>query len=730
MTPTTITGKIERFVYSKPEDGFAVARIYAKDNNPSHLTAVGPISQFRTGQAVTLTGEWVNSARFGEQLKVIEAVAIRPTTADGITQHLADAGIPGVGYGKAKRITAAFGDQTLDIIETAPERLASVPGLSEEQIKALHEYMAESKEMAEFSAWMRKLGVGPKTSKKIFDQYKRRARQVINENPYTLADDIDGVGFAVADQIAGSVGFAAASPFRIRAGIRHVLKEASGQQGHTCLPPDELTASASEILGLPIPTIEPVLSAMTDPNNPMYGAALDGGMVYSLAMLDAERSVAAKVKALMQAPALFERADIERILDADEKSRGADFRYNEAQREAILRLAAANIVIITGGPGTGKTTILKGIIEVLKNRGLEVNLGSPTGRAAQRMEEATGVPAQTIHRLLGFNPFEGGFTVNEDNPLSGSVIIDETSMLDIQLADSLFKAVPPGTPLILVGDVDQLPSVGPGAVLRDLIAAGVPTQFLKVIMRQAAGSMIISNSHRINRGEMPLTAATAEEARTADYHFIVREDPNDVAAEVVKLVTDRIPKMKGYKTTEEVIRNIQVLAPQRRGETGVTALNKALQSALNVNESYILVGEDKLKPGDKVQVMKNIYDLGVFNGETGIVDRVDVKAKTVVVAFRRRNMVEVVTFEQKQHEHLALAYATTVHKAQGSEYETVVFVAHAQAWNMLARNLIYTGVTRAKKMCVVVGQPKAVEKAVGNVMLDERHSRLRERVQS
>lgn len=733
----TLEVTIDRFFFSNAESGYGVARAIEKGTK-KQITLAGPLVQFRPRQNVTVTGEWTSHPKFGDQFKVAEAVGVRPSTTDGIIQYLADIEIEGVGRGKAKRIVDLFGEKTLDVIEREPDRLREVAGLKAEEIEALHKHLSEDKAAAEFAAYMRKLGVGPRNARRIYDRFGVGAHSVIQANPYVLADEVDGIGFVMSDQIATSIGFSPASPFRCRAAINFALKEAASGSGHCGLPASDLEEKAAELIRQPSQLLRDAIGAMLEAGQ----VVLDRDLIYSPALFQAECESAAKVRALMEIKPSFDKERIRAALDQDEhqrtvemvaKGQSGEFRYNEAQKDAVLRLAETNVLIVTGGPGTGKTTIVKAILAVFRNYGLEVNLASPTGRAAQRMEEATGCPAQTVHRLLRYNPMEGGFQIN-GNPesLTGAVIVDEVSMLDIELLTHLLRAIQPGTPLVLVGDINQLPSVGPGTVLRDLIQANVPTQFLKVIMRQAAGSWIISNSHRINGGEMP-RVPEGDEARTADFHFVEREDAKDVAAEVVKLATERLPRLKGYGDRDAIVSKIQVLAPQRRGDCGVTALNTALQAALNPpneGEGFLFAGEDKLRVGDKVMQTANSYDLGVFNGEVGLVRSLNLKDRTLDVAYERCGTTVVITYTSKQAEKLSLAYAVTVHKSQGSEYPVVVIPLHTQHWMMLQRNLFYTGVTRAKQLVVVVGTRKAMERAVANNEIAARYSRLRERVEA
>lgn len=725
---------IDKFFFSNVEKGYGVARVTDKSAH-KQLVAAGPIAMFRLGQQVSLEGEWTKHPQYGDQFKVQQAIAVRPTTTEAIVRHLADAGIAGLGRGKATAIVTMFGEKTLDVIEMEPTRLESVTGLNQEIIESLHNYMVEDRAAAECGTFMRRLGIGPASARKIHQTYKKGWKSRIESNPYQLIDDVDGIGFTIADQIATGLGFAPASPFRARAAINFVLKEAAGSSGHCGVPADELVKLASDAILQPSALIGEALNTMITDGQVIN----DRELVYSRSMYEAECRVAAKVRALLAMPPTFDKDRIIAALDIDEQRRTiemhdkgtpGEFRYNEAQKDAALGLSRANMMIVTGGPGTGKTTIIKAIIGVLTNYGLEIHLASPTGRAAQRMEEATGHPAMTIHRLLEFNPFEGGFTRNEDDPLQGAVIIDETSMLDVELFDHLLRAIEPGTPLILVGDIDQLPSVGPGTVLRDLIRAGVPTQSLKQIMRQAEGSWITANAHLINSGQMP-RVPVGEEGRTSDYHFIARDEAADAATQIVQLVADRLPKIRGYVERVEIIRNIQVLAPQKRGEVGVENLNKLLQQALNPDgQSLSVVGEARLRVGDKVINVKNLYDLGVFNGEIGMITGCDLQKKTIDVTFERGKDLVTVSYPPNAHEKLMLAYAITIHKAQGSEYPVCVIAAHSQHYIMLQRTLVYTALTRAKQMAVVVGQESALQRAVGNNEVAMRYGRLRERIEA
>ena len=708
--PTTVEGVLERVVYQNEETAWSVVALRVAGSTEA-VSATGNLLGVRVGERLRLSGTWEQSKKWGRQFKAESYLTLRPTTRDGIERYLASGLVEGIGPSIAKRIVAHFGEATLDVLEQTPQRLTEVEGIGPVRAHRIDQAWAEQRAIKDVMIFLGEFGVTAAFAIRIFKRYGNKTIATVRSNPYQLALDVRGIGFRTADAIALKLGLDRRAPARIEAGALHALLEAE-KDGHVFLPGAELAARASELLGVEPPLIDAAVSTLT-----LSGHAVrDGADVYLHALFDAELEATAALAHF--GPDAFE-ADVDGVIAAFEEDR--TLTLAEEQRAAIHAAATSRLLVITGGPGTGKTTIVNGILRVFETKHLRIALAAPTGRAAKRMHETTGLEAKTIHRLLEYSPEDNAFVRNEDNLLEAdAVIVDEVSMLDVPLLADLVKAVPPSARLVLVGDVDQLPSVGPGNVLGDIIASGCARVVrLTQIFRQAASSRIVVNAHRIIHGEMPdLHPAPKDEL--ADFYFIERSRPDDVLEAIDKVVSERIPRRFGLDPFDDV----QILTPMHRGPLGAQAINRRIQSLLNPAGPTYERGATTFRVGDKVMQTRNDYELGVFNGDLGRVAAVDPEEGTLDVRYDER----LVRYEKKLLDALVLAYACTIHKSQGSEYPAVVMPVSTQHYVMLHRNLLYTGVTRGKQLVVLVGTSRALRMAVDNRRELVRHSRLAERL--
>ncbi len=704
---TCIEGVVERIVYENAETGFFVGRL-REESKPDLTTFVGNLMAVSTGETVRLWGQWVEDKKWGRQLRVERYETVAPATTVGIEKYLGSGLIEGIGPIFAKRLVEAFGVDTLRVIEEQPERLRRVPGIGPKRAAQIREAWQSQKALQSIMLFLQSHGVSTSQAVKIYKRYGNAAVAVLRDNPYALAGEIAGIGFRSADKIAANLGLTKDAPQRLEAGLLYALEQAT-LEGHIFLPETELIGEAARLLGVSIELLAAPLKSLAARKE----VVRDGEALYLQNLFNAETGCDRQLKRLIGAPARQVSIDAERAIAWVKRTQGIEL--SDEQRLAIRTAASAKLCIITGGPGTGKTTIIRSLVSIFEKKGQTVLLAAPTGRAAKRMEAATDHEAKTVHRLLEFSPREGAFTRNEDNALEADlIIIDETSMVDVFLMHSLLKAVPSFARLFLVGDVDQLPSVGPGSVLLDIIASGVaPVVWLKTVFRQAAQSGIVANAHHINEGHYPAF-------NTEDFIFVERKDPAKALEAVLEIVTVRIPRKFGF----DPVRDVQVLAPMHRGDTGVTRLNEALQQALN--PAGQAVPRKPFRLGDKVMQLRNNYELDVYNGDVGVISLVDEEAKELQVQFDDRQVI----YAFDDLDELALAYAATVHKSQGSEYPAVVVTLLPQHYLLLQRNVLYTAVTRGKKLVVIVGDAKAVGMAVSNSKVTRRHTRLTDRLRN
>ncbi|MBI2425567.1 MAG: ATP-dependent RecD-like DNA helicase [Candidatus Hydrogenedentes bacterium] len=705
----TLEGVVERIVYENAESGFLVARMQVA-HAPELTTFVGNMLAINPGETVRLRGHWVEDKRFGRQLKVASCETILPSSVDGIEKYLGSGLIDGVGPAYAKRLVTAFGVETLRVIEEEPERLRKVPGIGKKRAKQIREAWAEQKAVQGIMVFLQGHGIAIAQAVKIYQCYGQNALTVLRENPYRLVEDITGIGFKTADAIAQRLGMPPDAPVRTEAGILHALRE-TASQGHVYATREALLNEAQSLLSVDAARVEHGLAQLVARER----AILEEDRCYLPPLHTAETGASEFLKRLVATP--YDGLQITKVDNAvnwAEKHLG--IQLSPEQQTAIKTVLASKVTVITGGPGTGKTTVLKSLLAIVEKKGQSFLLAAPTGRAAKRIEETTGRDARTIHRLLEFSPKSGVFTRNEHDPvITDLVVIDESSMIDVLLFHALLKAVPPFAKLVLVGDVDQLPSVGAGNVLFDVIASGaVPVVRLETVFRQAEESGIIANAHRINTGQTP-------HYNDRDFFLIERAEPLKTLDTVIELVTSRIPQRFGL----DPLRQIQVLSPMRRGDAGVNRLNEALQEAMNPRGEQ--VGRSLLRKGDKVMQLRNNYELDVYNGDMGIISLADNEARELEVTFEDDRKV---LYSYDLLDNLGLAYATTIHKSQGSEYEAVVVAFMTQHYMMLQRNVLYTGVTRGKSMVVIVGQERAVHSAVKNNHISRRNTRLAERLRN
>lgn len=726
-TTVKLRGVVERITYQNPDNGYTVLKCAVKNYNDL-VTVVGNMLDVNVGSVLLIHGNWKVDSRYGRQFLAETWEETLPATVYGIEKYLGSGLIKGVGPKFAGRIVQKFGTDTIEIIESDISRLREVEGLGSKRISQIQESWERQKEIKNVMLFLQGHGVNTSFAAKIYRQYGNESIEKVKENPFRLADDIWGIGFKTADSIAMKLGFGKESYVRLRSGMMYTLSSLA-DDGHVFGRKSQLVEKAAELLEAEESRIVMTLDQMLKDQDLIVQSLAEDGeeAIYLPPFYYAETGVAGKLKKLAQAPAQDKLWNA--LMDARKKTGNPELsvdvgriqekvhmEYDAVQADAIRKAAVSKVMVLTGGPGTGKTTTTQGIIAAYRAFGLKILLAAPTGRAAKRMTEATGLEAKTIHRLLECKPPEG-YQKNEEQPLEGDVlIVDECSMIDMVLMNALLKAIPAGMRLLLVGDIDQLPSVGAGNVLRDIIDSGVfPVIRLTRIFRQAQTSRIIMNAHRINKGRMP----DISNGKETDFFFVAKEEPEAAAAEVVKLVKHNLSRY--YHTPPE---QIQVLTPMQRGAAGAAALNLALQEALNPQGEGLRRGGFLFRAGDKVMQIRNNYDKEVFNGDIGVIDSVDIQGKTLKVDFDRR----LIEYDATELDELVHAYATTIHKAQGSEYPIVVMPVLMNHFVMLQRNLIYTGVTRAKQILVIVGTKKALSYAVRNVTVTKRNTLLKERL--
>ena len=704
----TIRIVVERITYQNPENGYAVLKVNMKDYRDL-VTVVGTFGDLFVGTVLLCEGYWHEDRKYGRQFKAAKWEEVLPATAYGIEKYLGSGMIRGIGPKYASRIVERFGTDTIDIIDSQPEKLLEIPGIGKERLRRIRESWEQQKEVKNIMIFLQNYGVSTAFATKIFKTYGNDSIRVVRENPFRLADDIWGIGFKTADALAEKMGWQKDDPLRCRSGLFYTLNQLS-EDGHVYATREQLTQAAAELLEVdPAPVEKAVDLAITQAD-----LVEEKDAIYLPAFHHAEKGVADKLLQLLHVPVQMSLPN----LDFDRIQRETGIAYDDIQKMAITTALSQNVVIITGGPGTGKTTITRGILQALQQSRQKVLLAAPTGRAAKRLSEATGKDAKTIHRLLEFKPPQG-YQRNADHPLEGDVlIVDEASMIDIILMNALLNAIPEEMKLVIIGDTDQLPSVGPGNVLRDMIESDViPVVRLTRIFRQAQRSRIVMNAHRINEGKFP----NISNGRDTDFFFLEQEDPEAAAEEIVNLIENRLPRAYGLSPFE-----IQILTPMQRGVIGAAALNTRLQQLLNPQEQVLHRGGIAFGQRDKVMQIRNNYDKDVYNGDIGTVTKVDLDERMLYAEFDGRT----VSYEVSELNELVLAYATTVHKSQGSEYPIVIMPIMMSHFVMLQRNLIYTGITRAKKIMILVGQKKALAYCIHNLTVDQRNSRLCQRLQN
>ena len=727
--PSTIQGQLERVTYSNEENGYAVYRIAVK-GSPDLVTAVGYTAAHMPGEELELVGEWIVHPKFGRQFQFSACKSLMPSTVEGIRRYLGSGLVKGVGPRMAERIVERFGIESLDVLDQSPDDLLEVRGISEKLLDSIKQSWEAQKEVRSVMFFLQSNGVSPNFAAKIFAAYGQETIQIVRENPYKLADDIFGIGFLTADKVAENMGVERNSPLRLEAGVRYVLGELTGE-GHVYAPRDLLVEKSAELLEVEAALAESAIDrAAAEMELKIETFAGDGepgcDAVYLPAYYAAETGCARMLSALLRTDFLADLIAQTGGFDMDDAVAWAQgsmkIELAENQVAALKTALESKAMVITGGPGTGKTTLIRAIIGIWGLRGLRIQLAAPTGRAAKRMSEATGMEAKTIHRLLEWNGRTSGFAHNADSPLPCDLlIIDEASMIDALLMYHLLRAVPQECKLILVGDVNQLPSVGPGNVLKDVIASGaMPVVELNEIFRQASESGIIVNAHRVNGGMMP---AELEGEGLLDFYIANNEEPERCLEVIMTLVCERIPQRFGLDPLEDV----QVLTPMHRGTLGAANLNAALQAALNGGSAPSLSRMGRTyKVGDKVMQIRNNYDKDVYNGDIGFIRTVDADAGLVTVCIDDRNIV----YETNELDELIHAYAVSIHKSQGSEYPAVVIPIHTQHYVLLQRNLLYTAITRGKELVVLVGNKKALAIAVRNDKTKHRYTHLAERLRA
>ena len=724
----SLEGVVEDIIFRNEVNSYTVAVLNTSDGE---ATIVGYAPFINIGETITVEGDWVYHPNYGEQLEFTNISLVVPSTINGIEKYLSSGMIPYIGPKTAKKIVEKFGLDTLDIIQFNPERLKEIEGIGDKKLKKIVEAFEEQGELRNIMVFLQQYGITANYGIKIYKKYGKDTVNIISENPYRLAEDIYGIGFKTADKIAQNMGISLNSPYRIEGGIRYSINKFAGN-GHTYVPKEELKEATFNLLNVDRDLIEEAIRNLAI-KGILHIMDKDGELiVYYTPYHVAENNVARKIVELSRVELDILDIDIEKSIYEIEGEDGIVFA--QKQREAIEESISNGVMVMTGGPGTGKTTIINAIIKIFEDQGLTVHLAAPTGRAAKRMTETTGKEAKTIHRLLEYSHMEEdmAFGLNEESPLiTDLLIIDEASMIDILLMNNLLKAINPGTRLILVGDIDQLPSVGPGNVLRDIIeSAIVKVVKLDEIFRQGEESMIVVNAHRINHGEYPFL-----NEKDKDFYFIREENTKNIVNIILDLCKARLPNFYGIDS----LKDIQILTPMKKGDVGINALNKHLQDSLNpqsYNKSEKQIGDEIFRVGDKVMQIKNNYSTeweivrdgeivekgeGVYNGDFGYILDIDKENNTILVLFDEEKEVEY-TFSQL--DELKLSYATTVHKSQGSEFKVVIMPIYWGPPMLLTRNLLYTAITRAKDLVVLVGEERYLRNMINNNRIAKRYSSL------
>lgn len=720
---TQLKGHIERVTFSSDENSFCVCKIKVR-GEPKLVTIVGNMANPIPGEFVELDGRWITHPKFGSQFQVNHYKTIVPATSSGIRKYLGSGLIKGIGPVMAKRIVNHFNTQSLEIIESDIERLSEIAGIGKKRIQMIRTAWEEQKEVRSVMLFLQSHGVSTAYAAKIFKVYGQDAISIVKDNPYRLARDIFGIGFLTADRIAEQLGVGRQAPQRIEAGLEFVLHQLA-DDGHVCYPYDPLCDKIGQMLevdnGLVLNAIASAFKAdrimIEDAGSDIESFEANDKVVFLKKFFVCETGIAANMRRIIDAGKSIRPINTVKALEWVRDQ--IPFALAEKQKDAVEAALEKKVMVITGGPGTGKTTIINAILKILKAAGAKTLLAAPTGRAAKRMNEATWEKASTIHRLLDYSMKEMGFKKNNKNPLKcDALIIDEASMIDTVLMYHLLKAVPSAATLIFVGDVNQLPSVGPGNVLNDIIQSSlVKVVELDTIFRQAKKSLIVVNAHRINQGIFPVLA---NETKKSNFFFVQKEDPEEVLATILDLVTQRIPSSFGYDPVDD----IQVLTPMHRGIAGAANLNTELQKKLNTNTVSLQRGNREFKIGDKVMQIRNNYDMHTYNGDIGRIVSIDFVEQKVELYFDGRG----VSYDFSSMDELVHAYAVSVHKSQGSEYPCVIIPVVTQHYILLQRNLLYTAVTRGKKLVVLVGTKKALAMAIRTVKSLNRHTRLRYRL--
>ncbi len=710
-----LSGAIERVTFHSEETGFCVLRVKVRGQRDL-VTVIGSAPSVTPGEYIDTQGRWVNDRTHGLQFKADHLAIVPPSTLEGIEKYLGSGMVKGIGPHFARKLVRAFGERVFDVIEQAPERLEELEGIGPKRRRRVTEAWAEQKVIREIMVFLQSHGVGTSRAVRIYKTYGDEAIAKVSENPYRLALDIWGIGFKTADTIAMKLGIPPHSLIRARAGVRHALQVWS-EQGHCAAPRKKLVTEAVKLLEIPKDTIEEAIDAEVEAENLVAESSELEDLIYLMPLHKSETGCARQMQRLLAGRPPWGGIDPAKAIPWVEEKTG--LTLSDSQRQAVETVLGNKVSIVTGGPGVGKTTLVNSLLRILRAKQVQVKLCAPTGRAAKRLTETTGIEATTIHRLLEFDPKSYRFKHDDENPLDTELlVIDEASMLDVVLMNQLLKAVPDRAALLIVGDVDQLPSVGPGAVLSDLIDSGaIATMCLTEIFRQARSSRIIVNAHRINQGKVPEPSPTPD----SDFHLIAAETPEELHAKLIHVVTERIPQRLGFNPIED----IQVLTPMNRGGLGVRALNIELQTRLNGgSEPKLNRYGTTFALGDKVIQRVNNYDKEVFNGDIGRITGIDREEGLVTVDFDDH----MIPYELSELDELSLAYATSIHKSQGSEYPVVVIPLAMQHYLLLERNLLYTGVTRGRKLVVVIAQTKALRMAVHNRKARKRITRLAQRL--